>query len=694
MKRAIKYSLMLIIGLGTLQNCWANTKCNSLILILDPREKEKTDGKHLAMAGSFLCALQEKSVPIIISSNVVNNFCFWKNEFKQMLDDIKKEALSTKNFDDAIEKAKTLLDATEQSNKPEPSLAAELSVTNLTDDDWYCYAHKQANFILLIPKTYVTKRTQKSSGDSNAHIKECGFNITNLDKINNVSPETLLKYIQTKRSEKHINITEALQSMLITKKSISQPDSGSWNIYITGHGDPAIQKNGILAPETAYVAGIPFNDFAQLMKLFNNDITTSFVYYATCFAGGYNQTTVNEILSKLNVNFIVTAEGINEAFTLGNSLKYKINDKGTNFILSHLIFTPFFGMLENFFCNPMEFVTTKTQQDALKKDPIGAIVRNLIDPNTIQTNQPFVRIPSVGVFNALSVDTSVKILTNTIAKAHEHEGRTIDLSNPDIRTIIMYPTHIKVPLQLNGLTDIVSPATIVKDNQATHTFEKIIDSSGFNWTIYNFVRLNSSYTKITFIIKKLETLNPENSGLDAGDYEKISLDNMTIQITGKLSPDPEKLVIDSTVNVTFNFKGKPYTVSEHLENLADNQDLFDIFDTLQVSSSIGTSTPVITKKTNKDTLVKKPGALKKTLLLQQLSALELATNPEQLKKEEAWRQQNKETAHISRESILNRYRNDVYTLERQLNLLPKDQITTQERDAINTRIANIKRRTI
>lgn len=669
---------MLIIGLGSLQTCWASKKCNDLILILDPREKEKTDGKHLAMAGDFLRALQEKAAPIIISSNVVENFCFWKNEFKQILDDIKIEAISTKDFNKAIEKAQILLDNTDQPNKPDPSFAAELSLTDLNDNDWYCYAHKQANLMLLAPKSYVANRTQKSAGDSNAQIKECGFNIANLDKINNVSPETLLKYIQTKRSQKKINLLEAIQSMFITKKSNSQTDTGSWNIYMTGHGDPALKKNGVLAPETAYIAGMPFNEIAQLMKFFNNDIITSFVYYATCFAGGYNQATVNAILSKLNANFIVTAEGINEASTSGSLLEFKINEQGTNLVLSDLRFTHFFGMLESFFGDPTGFIKTKIQQDALKKDPIGAIVRNLIDPSTLQTNQPFVRIPAVGVFNALSVDTSVKILTNAIAKAHEHEGRTINFSNPDITTIIMYPTHIGVPLQLNGLTAIVSPTAIAKNNQTTHIFEKIIDASSFNWTIYNFVRLNSSYSKITFIIKKLETFNYENSGLSAYDDEPITIDNMTIQITGKLSPtknDPEASAIDSTINVTFIFNGKTYTASEHIENLADNEELFDLFNTLQISSTSGTLAPIITKKIDKSSQVKKPGALKKVLLLQQLSALELATNPEQLKKENAYR-----------------HRNNLDTLKRQINLLPNDQINPQERDAINTRISNVQAR--
>ena len=175
---------------------------------------------------------------------------------------------------------------------------------------------------------------------------------------------------------------------------------------------------------------------------------------------------------------------------------------------------------------------------------------------------------------------------------------------------------------------------------------------------------------------------------------------MRIQITGKLSPtkaQPGESAIDATINVTFTFDEKNYAISKHIENLADNTDeIFNMFETLQVSPATSTTESIVAEKMDKSSRVKKPGALKKVLLLQQLKALELATEPEQLKKEETWREQNKETAlvagtykYVSPLSALMRYRRNLQALKRQIDRLPTDQLNSQERAAINTRIANL-----
>ena len=100
---------------------------------------------------------------------------------------------------------------------------------------------------------------------------------------------------------------------------------------------------------------------------------------------------------------------------------------------------------------------------------------------------------------------------------------------------------------------------------------------------------------------------------------------------------------------------------------------------------------------DKSSRVKKPGALKKVLLLQQLSALELATEPEQLKKDEIWREQNKETAlakgtykYVSPLNALRRHSRGLQALKRQIDRLSNDQINYQERAATNIRISKLQ----
>src|SRR5207302_455254 len=65
-------------------------------------------------------------------------------------------------------------------------------------------------------------------------------------------------------------------------------------------------------PGTAQIAGIPFDDFARILKFLENDIYTAYFHYSTCFGGGQNQTFISDTLSQLEASFIVSAEGINE----------------------------------------------------------------------------------------------------------------------------------------------------------------------------------------------------------------------------------------------------------------------------------------------------------------------------------------------------------------------------------------------
>lgn len=710
MKKIIKYALIAIIGLGSLQARGEGKKCNDLILILDPRLKEKVDGEETALAAEFMVALQEKAAPIIITTNIVENFCFWKNEYAEILDEIKKEALTTRN---ANPRTSTIL-AKYQNQKPtSKNLIAELpliSLTSLTDNDWHCYAHKQANLILLIPK-----------GRIKYQITECGFNSDNLNGISNVSPQSILQYIQSNRIEKSTNFINALGSMFITTKSPLFNKDKTWNIYLTGHGDPSLKQDGKIAPETSYIAGLAFNDFSQLINFFNKDIQTSFFHYASCFAGGYNQAFVNEVLSQLNVDFITVAEGINESETEAFVPPLILNKNNTAFVFSHMKFTNFFGLLEDFFGNPVAFIATPKDQAGLQKDPIATIVRNLIEvqnEGAMEKNQPFVRIPSVGVFNALTVDKTVKVLTNSIIKAHEFEGKPFNFSDKDIKTLIVYPTYVGVSLNLNEGTSIVSPQprTIKDMGQTTHIFKNVIFNSIPGNLIYAFTKLNTSYSKITFVIKELQCLNRKTLGFGIAD-KQVSIQNMIIQITGNLDPEKkaEKPNIDADINIIFAVNDKTYLFSKHIESIAEGGDLVDALDNLKFSPAtpeqinnladkiLGTkealsarsSSQEITsqliaeqfeKKIEKDFNVQKPGALKKVLLLKQLDSLERTTDPMQLKKENLIIANSKEPM-TSFTTMLDRHQDELEKLTKEIATL---NLGKQEGDAIQQRIANVQ----
>ena len=783
MKRMVKQALVLIFVLGSLQSQMVIAKkCNDLILIFDPNFSEGVGGQGGAMTFRLVDALQAKAAPIILSSNVLGNFCFWKTQYKQMLDAVKQEALKTKSIDAAKQKSLDLLKSTTLYD-PKGIDSVLISGTDLSGNDWDCYSHRQADLILLVPKNYSAR----------------GFNVASLDKIANVSPESVLNHIQSKSVKSSINIVEAVKSMIIAEKSSNETKSASWNIYVTGHGGPAHKKkifierleksqqslanfqrfaesdrksgklesekemlkhaesmekniekqqlflqsiqnlsDEAVVPQTAYVAGINFDDFASLMRFFDSSIETSFVYYATCFGGGYNQTFLNDSLGKLKANFIVVAEGSSESVTYGTDApSLKLNERGTELVLSNMRFINFFGLLENFFGEPTKVVGMEAPQ-GWQKDPIAAIV-GVVTELSIPENQPSVRIPAVGVFTALKVDKKVKILTNTVVKAYELEGRIIDLTNSEIQTLIVYPAYIGVPIKMAN-QDIISPTPqkIEQLYKTTHIFEEIITDNPLYLDIPHFVFLNSSYSKITFVIKKLTSLNYEKSGLkrtvqllsDKGK-EILPIENMIIQIAGRMSSSD---MIDVDVNVVFMLDGQTYSQSHHIKDLAsiayaiknlagseyagarETVDLFKsvpwilLFFSSELSSladkivgpqevaklkerSVPAMVEYFDNMIDKTFGVQRVGALKKILLLKKLESLERATTPEALQAQKELLEKNKKPAADIVVS-LDRHKKELTQLKDDLEKLTAKEMSQRERDIALNKIKNVEARII
>ena len=727
MKRIVKQILVLMFVLGLLQPHVINAKkCDDLILIFDPHLNESIDGEQFGLGLIFANALYEKAAPIIVSSNIVENFCFWKTEYKQVLEDIKKEALKTKDFNVIVEKANNLLSQTGVLGLVQITVWLSVSVPDLSHNDWYCYIHKQADLILLIPKDYITRRAPQGASGIEAQLEACGLRIADLDKINNVSPESVLNAIKSKKTSSPINIIDGFKTMFLIKKSSAEiENASSWDFCMRGHGGPAKKKSEIMqeqanrkshfdvaqklvdearamnnnillshatkylekmqenrdsyspllksienlsdesvVPQTASIAGVSFDEFVRLMDFCNSSIKTNLFYYCTCFGGGYNQTFVNDMLQKLNVNFIVVAEGLNETVTFA-----KIET------LEPTNFTRFFGLLENFFGEPTQVIGIKAPQGLLK-DPIATIVGTIANVTRIE-NLPFVRIPAVGIFTALNVDKKVKILTNTTVKAYESEGRTIDLTNQDIQTILIYPKYIQVPLRID-YQSIISPTpqTIDQLYKTTHIFEEIISNERFDSIVLNFIKLNKSYSQITFVIKKLTIpTSPQ------------PIENLIIQIAGQLSEG----TIKSSINIMYTRGGKTYEKSVELSlgkmtlkdysNLSEYNEVaperisseamrfFDKKDTKDLEGiSITTLADVVTHfdtKINKEFGVQKPGALRNVLLLKQLQGLQEATTPEALQKQKDWlKESNKPTEQFV--TILNRYATDLARLKNEL----------------------------
>jgi len=466
----------------------------------------------------------------------------------------------------------------------------------------------------LIPKQYITNNVANAANLSlNDQAQACGFNPAVMTTVTDLSVDNLLRQLNTQQStpineEKFVT---DLTSMFIPQKSngqlISPTYDTKWAIYLTGHGGPAhqsigtvreqlkINKNNLdvlqraksrsnvtgrqsipviestikkyekmlegkenwpnsqLIPESARVAGLKMDHFAQLMKFFDNNINTAFIHYSTCFAGGYNQSFVNEILSSLNVNFIVSSEGVHEGYVV-RQLGLEIDNRGIQ--LKNQSFTNFFKLLRLFISQPEEFVRTKEA----KKEPVGRILRAIVT-DMKEGNQPFVRFPGAGVFSALSLSKKSTILTQAMVKAHEIENKPIDVSNKDIDVVIVKPSRVNVPLRIekNIHCAIVSPTpeTITPGYEAIHLFKEINFENSIQLLLYNFIHLNARFHTQTFIISTLTGISLKESLIPVKQGTSNIIRNLIIQmkgVPGNKSGATDQPSVQSTLLTAQNIK--------------------------------------------------------------------------------------------------------------------------------------------
>lgn len=544
-------------------------QCHNLICLFDPEENETIYGYGKALGFEFVDALNEKIAPIIATTNIVNNFCFWKNSFG--------------------------LTAIKQFLKRGPAIyffTKKLMSANFVE--WDCYFHKRAGLVLLIPKQHPEAQR--------------GFDLSSLDKINNISPATILKYIENHKPA-YDKIIDDFESIFV-KNSIS---TDVWNIYVIGHGGPtrkikvkkvneqkiaksikkveahieAIKDEGFNEKEllkkekklkqlleqlkqarsqklswqkklSSGVAGLKDQDFKQLITFFEQGIKVSYLHYTTCFAGGFNQTLVNQELTSLNVKFIVSAQGVNESSTYYSDRPMK--------------FTSFFKKLETLICDTTGVIGDKEATNVLMKDSIAEIVESLINKKLLDYNQPFVRIPFVGVFKASGIAQEVQLLTHSLARAHEAEGSPIDYTDPSIKTIFIYPLHITVPIKIKEHVAIVSPApqsVADIDKPTIHILENVSYQDNLSSIIPNFASFNTRYQRIIFVIKELQCLDGQYLKLDKGENKPIILNNVIIKIAPAAGAE-YYFDLDISIDVAFTYNNRDYAVSKRVNQIQDN----------------------------------------------------------------------------------------------------------------------------
>ena len=509
---------------------------HNLIMLLDPKKTETINRYGNAMVNNALMGFYEQAAPIIMSSNILEII----NLIRQKVGEQNFQKLRNSSYNTVQQFAQNLV---QQYDIHESVLTLILmSLTSFDDKNLHYYFHNTDHLVLVIPEHYMkTSFAHGSSLNSADELRACGFNPNLVTRITNTTPENLLQQLKTQQSSfakatadrsKPTNSStfiDNLTALFIPQKKygklIAPAQDSEWDAYLSGHGGPTyliIGNTYQVVPEKGNVVGISLQEFSQLMNFFDANLDVAYLHYTTCFSGGYNQVFVNDILSSLDVDFIVSSEGLGEKETTGIPLAMRFSSVQPYIQLQFHPFTEFFTLLRHYIGQPKEFIKIKEG----KKEPIAKIIRAL-NPNETENNQPFVRFPGKGVFGALSIGKNSKVLSERMVKEHVTENRPIDMSNNDIGIIMVNPSRINIAMNIGNNTDcaIVTPTVMTKSQQTISVFKEINWNIQLQELIFNFVRLNPKMHTQFFVVKTLQTKDG-------------TLNNLIIKIDGMMGTGP------------------------------------------------------------------------------------------------------------------------------------------------------------
>jgi hypothetical protein len=585
---------------------------HNLIMLLDPEKEETLQGSARLLVQDALLALYEQAAPIIMSSNILEII----THLRHTIGENNLQMLRNSNQSDPF--AQKLLASYKLHENPLHLII--LSLIDFDSKHFTFYFHRSEDLVLVIPQRYIIDNIEDASQlNFQDQAKKCGFNPAMTTPIDNLSAENLLLQLKIQETSQHkTTFIHNLTSLFIPQKNngklITPAEVIPWIIYLGGHGGALYQSIGyireqldinqqnlafyqealqnnrkrhdalqniIIAEENikkyekivqgksdwpdsqlvigaGSIAGLTMDDFASIMTFFDHNLYVYYVHYTSCLDGGYKQTFVNETLSSLNVNFIVSTQGLDERPTQGPRLILTFNSKAPYTVVSNKPFSAFFKVLKIFIDRPETFVETKKGKQ--EQEPF-AYVLSAIVPAMNPQNQPFIRFPGVGVFSALSLGKKTKNITNTLIKAHEIENRPIDLSDTNIDLITIIPSRINSSLNFgkNIHCAIISPtpALINPSHEAIHIFKEINFENPLQALIFNFISFNARIHPQTFIVKKV-------TGISIKQSANNIINNLIVQI--KHIPGE---TIRARLELAFEFNGNTYQCETEINNFDD-----------------------------------------------------------------------------------------------------------------------------
>ncbi len=391
-----------------------NFPIHNLIMLFDNSEvfSKKI---NTPVVNQFFIAQYQKVCPIVLSGNTLRLSIKILSEFKK-------------------------------GNINDDDLKGLFHIAELSDSEWYFYKVKKDDIYLLIPKDYLkialeqcdscefTKTLPKSLSKEEVVT---GFLINNTDILEKVGIETIKKTSLGSEVVKNnkINIDD-LKSIFVNREYLSKivKESipfqknkilnnliGAWNIYLVGHGsyskdylksfESGLEQN----EEGVVITGLDIDQFKELIRFFDLSINVNFLYYLSCYAGGYNimlpylYRESTKVVKQQFPKFTVVVASITDAV----AKTQKLFSTGEISKLKKIDFDCFFNALKNNLNRGS--VNPTLYNDKSIEDILFCVVSKDIDPITI-SSYPQIMLPGTGIFKVLSHEKIQEITDEFIDK--------------------------------------------------------------------------------------------------------------------------------------------------------------------------------------------------------------------------------------------------------------------------------------
>ena len=168
--------------------------------------------------------------------------------------------------------------ATALKDQVAPMIASAHALSFVTSyfkpSEWHIY--KNNNLVLFIPKCYLREHGITSPALA-------GFDLTGWTEFHPGKDQLSGSEFYSMLNDEQVDFLAfddlSKRSTDVICSTLKKNTSNRWKIYAVGHG----------APDAYQVCGLNLNDFRNLLSMFENNITTDFFIYQTCFGGSKNQ---------------------------------------------------------------------------------------------------------------------------------------------------------------------------------------------------------------------------------------------------------------------------------------------------------------------------------------------------------------------------------------------------------------------